>query len=119
MSNQSHNTLTPNNPMSINQATSNTQPTSKLPRRDFITVARIVQNLVPREYDNFHTTLKSIISSATYTSPETMAYQWARMCESLNWISDDLVKTNKNLAAILFSIVSDKRLDEIKIPELS
>lgn len=74
---------------------------------------------MPSEYDNFHTTLKSIISSATYTSPETMGYQWARMCESLNWISDDLVKTNKNLAAVLFSIVADKKLDEIKIPELS
>lgn len=113
MSNQSHSTPTPNNPMS------STQPTSKRPPRDFITVARIVQNLVPHEYDNFHTTLKSIMSSATYTSPETMGYQWARLCDSLNCISDDLVKTNKNLAAILFSIISDKKLDEIKIPELS
>ena len=78
-----------------------------------------MQNLVPQDYDNFHASLKSIISSAKYCPPENMAYQWARMCESLNSVSDDLLKSNKALTSVIFSIVSDQKLEDVKIPELS
>ena len=90
---------------------------SRLPPRHFITVARIIKNLVPKEHETFHLSINSIVESARYCAPETTGFMWTRMVEILEDFYAEIKEENSFIAKVLISIINDCELEDVKLPE--
>lgn len=90
---------------------------SRLPPRHFITVARIIKNLVPKEHESFHLGMNSIIESARYCAPETEGFMWSRIVENLEEFYTEIKEKNPFIAKTLISIINDCELEDVKLPE--
>jgi hypothetical protein len=86
------------------------------PPRDFITVARIIKNLVPSEYKHFHLEIDSVITSAIYQAPEIYHLLWNRIADLLielhlqvRYLSKEKLQWEKSV----LSVFSDEKLENI------
>jgi len=86
------------------------------PPRDFITVARIIKNIVPSEHKLFHLEIDSIINSAKYQAPEVFGALWCRLADSLNNLHEQtkhLPKEDLKWEVFVLSIFTDQKLETI------